>query len=169
MEKIYDDINGKICKEIGQAKEVGSKFNTKGYGDNFEKAKNVFNNTNLKPKYISINRENFNLGILIESYLDEIKFMKALYEEINTNENFKDISIIEASSESFVIIVDFVNYNNKGEDFKIIIELLKYQKDEKNEKDGDRYLVELIRKGGSVPDYFKYFLVIREIIKKIIN
>ena len=164
LKNMYLCMHGKNFKEVVDAKRVIAKgFITKGPGDNYKYAKDVFNDVNLKSKYVSIDRESLNLSILIEKYLNEIKFMKDLYEELKINEKFPDVCEVKASSESLSITIRLESDDDEGGNVRIIIELLKY------EKDSDKYLVELIRKDGSIPDYFKYYLVIREIIEKIIN
>ena len=167
LKNIYKCMHGKKFKEVVDAKKViAEEFITKSPGKNYEYAKDVFNDGNLKPKYISIDRENFNLSILIEKYLNEIKFMKDLYEEIHINKKIPKMCEVKGSSESLSIIIDFENDDNEEGNFRIIIELLKYENDV---KDSDRYCVELIRKRGSIPDYFKFYLLIREIIENIIK
>ena len=164
LKNMYKYMHGKNFEEVVDSKKVILKgYVTKGPGKNYKYANDVFNDNNLKPKYISIDRESLNLCFLIEKYLNEKKFMKDLYEELKINEKFPDVCEVKASSESLSITIDLKSDDDEGRNTRIIIELLKY------EKDSDKYLVELIRKDGSIPDYFKYYLVIREIIEKIIN
>ena len=115
--------------------------------------------SSIKPKNISKDRISINHFIKINGNLEVIKFMNDLFDEINNE--FKDKCDIEASKDSLELEVIF--YGEKEEKIKdclIDIELFKYEE--------DQYLLEFLRTGGDLQEYYHYFLEIKKIIEKII-
>jgi serine/threonine protein kinase len=156
LEDLYQNI-----KEInGEKVTIADKLNENGYitrgiTNNEEK---FFKNSELKPKKIPNDRLNFNHYIKINGKLKVVEFMNSLADEIILK--YQDNNYIEAPEENLkmnVIIDNDKSEENKGKkESKMDIELFEYEK--------GGYLLEFIRKGGEIPDYYKHFIEIKKII-----
>ena len=164
LKKIYkiiekDNVEIKIAKKM-----EGLGFSTRSGGDN---NKNAFSkNDNLKPKKIDKDFITFNHHIIINGFINEINFMNSLSNEIN--KKYKNKIDISPSIDELKFSIIFDNDNNDDDDENtnedneeikncaIDIELFKYE--------DERYLLEFLRTGGEIPEYYKYFLEIKEII-----
>ena len=121
--------------------------------------KKIFINPNLEPKKISNDRINVNHHIIINNYLNANEFMGGLIDKINNCEKLgEDVTII-ASEEALKFRVTFEEDEKYQKKCVIDIELFKYENENK-------YLLEFKRRGGEIPQYYKNFLIIKDIIKK---
>ena len=129
--------------------------------DEKEKA---FTNPVLKPKKIPIDRININHHIIINGYLNEKDFMNSLICNIKNYKKYKDAVFITPSSESLKFEITFEEDEKYEKECIIDIELFKYDIENEN-----KYLLEFIRRGGVIPQYYQNFLTIKEIIEKELN
>ena len=150
---IYEE---KIKKSNTSINNIEQKI--EGYKHRGDK-KNVFPNPELRAKKIPDNIINPNRYIIIDGYLDEREYMNTLYNKINDNRDdlADDLSInIPEKDLKFGITIE-----DEEEEFHkkciIDIELFKYGE--------NRYLLDFLRKGGSLSDYYKNFEKIKDIIK----
>ena len=74
------------------------------------------------------------------------------------NNNFGGNSLIESSEENLKFEVIFENEEESQGNCVMDIELFEYE--------NGKYLLEFLRKGGEIPEYYNYFLKIKEIIMK---
>ena len=79
------------------------------------------------------------------------------------NKTFEDKSFIETSEKNLKFEVNFGKEEEEEEkesksNCKMIIELFVY--------DNGKYLLEFLRTGGEIPEYYNYFLKIKDIIIK---
>ena len=165
LKKIYKDIKNDNV-EIQVAKKIGGLgYSTRSGGDD---SKTFAKNCNLKPKKIDNDTIIFNHHIIINGSINEISFMNSLVNEINKKYEGRIFISASNSKLKFSVLIDNdddddenVDKNDEEENnCSINIELFKYE-------DG-RYLLEFLRTGGDVPDYYKNFLELREIIRKIL-
>ena len=149
--KIYDDIkdNNKEIKIAEQIQEKG--YTTRSFDNNTK----YFDNK-LKPKKISNDRININHYLIFDGKLSVINFMNSLVNAINNN--FGGNSLIESSEENLKFEVIFENEEESQGNCVMDIELFEYE--------NGKYLLEFLRKGGEIPEYYNYFLKIKEIIMK---
>ena len=117
----------------------------------------IFYNNNLIPKKISQERLNLNLCIIIEGYIPGTKFMNTIYNKINSNEEITNNISFEASETDLKFRIDFIGNEKNYKDCSIDIELFEYK--------DNRYILEFLRKSGEISDYYKYFLVLKDIIQ----
>ena len=163
--KIYDKI-----KDINSEIKIADKIISTGYDTRcFDDEDRIFYN-NIIPKKIPNDRININHHIIINGYLEATKFMNSLVKELN-NKFDDEISIIASDEDlKFKIIfenedeedndnIDENDDNEKTDYIAMIAELYKYE-------DG-RYLLEFMRTGGELQDYYEKFLKIKEIIQKL--
>ena len=120
---------------------------------------NVFKNPDLKPKKIPIDRININHHIIINGYLDEKDFMNSLVYKIC--KKFEGEMSIIPSLENLRFRVTFDEDEKYEKECVIDIELFKYDIENEN-----KYLLEFIRRGGVIPQYYNNFLIIKDIIEK---
>ena len=157
-----DDIYSSIKSEDEITIEVKIKeggYQTRGIHDK----NGIFKDPTLIPKKIHKNRLNINQYIKINGYLPEteIDFMNSLEKKICHN--------FDCSNEAFDEELKLeVNLNKKEGEIEIgecvmEIELLEYEKDE---NEGQKYLIEFVRKGGKYSDYYYFCSKIKEIIIK---
>ena len=135
-------------------------YNTRGIDDDVEE---YFFNKNLRAKKIPNDKISINQHIILKGgYLEERSFMNHLCEEINQCEKLGGVDIIP--SENNLKFKLYFGENEKEKFHKqcvINIELFQYE-------DG-RYLLEFLRRSGEIPDYYQNFLIIKDIIKNVIN
>ena len=163
--KIKDELkekydNFKSENEVFVEEKIDSeKLETRGGGDD---ENDIFKDRSLKPKKITKGRLNINKSIKINGNVDEICFMNNLANKII--EKYKDNCYVEASKKNLKFEVEF---DNEGEEekeeenseSKMVVELFKYEE--------GGYLLEFRRTGGNVPEYYKRFSELKEIITKI--
>ena len=163
--KIKDELKEKYDKfksenEIFVEEKIDSEgLETRGGGDD---ENDIFKDRSLKPKKITKGRLNINKSIKINGNVDEIAFMNNLANKII--EKYKDNCYVEASKKNLKFEVEF---DNEGEEekeeenseSKMVVELFKYEE--------GGYLLEFRRTGGNVPEYYKRFSELKEIITKI--
>ena len=157
--KIYDDIKDEN-NEIQIAEQIEEKGYTTRCDDNDKKEFDY----QLKPKKIPNNKININHFLILNENLSAVNFMNSLVNAIN--ENFKDNSFIETSKNSLKFEINFEKEEGENEevgkekrgDCTMEIELFKYE--------NGKHLLEFLRTGGEIPDYYHYFLKIKEIIMK---
>ena len=163
--KIKDELKEKYDKfksenEIFVEEKIDSeKLETRGGGDD---ENDIFKDRSLKPKKITKGRLNINKSIKINGNVDEICFMNNLANKII--EKYKDNCYVEASKKNLKFEVEF---DNEGEEekeeenseSKMVVELFKYEE--------GGYLLEFRRTGGNIPEYYKRFSELKEIITKI--
>ena len=158
----YEKIKG-INKEI----VVADKIIAAGYATRADEENGIFS-YDLSPKKIPNDRININHHIIINGYIEVVKFMNTLVKDIN--KKFNDEISITASDENLKFKIVFDNEdeednddnddNERNTNISMIIELFQYE-------DG-RYLLEFTRTGGEIPDYYKNFLKIKEIIQELL-
>ena len=156
LEDLYKNIKETNGEEVTIADILHENgYITRGITNNEEK---FFKNSELKPKKIPNDRLNVNHCIKINGKLKVVEFMNSLADEIILK--YPDNNYIEASEENLkmnVIIDNDKSEENKGKkESKMDIELFEYDK--------GGYLLEFIRKGGEIPDYYKHFIEIKKII-----
>ena len=122
-----------------------------------EEEEKIFYNNNLMPKKISQERLNLNLCIIIEGYIPGTKFMNTIYNKINSNEEITNNISFEASETDLKFRIDFMGNEKNYKDCSIDIELFEYK--------DNRYILEFLRKSGDISDYYKYFLILKDIIQ----
>ena len=163
--KIKDELKEKYDKfksenEIFVEEKIDSeKLETRGGGDD---ENDIFKDRSLKPKKITKGRLNINKSIKINGNVDEIAFMNNLANKII--EKYKDNCYVEASKKNLKFEVEF---DNEGEEekeeenseSKMVVELFKYEE--------GGYLLEFRRTGGNIPEYYKRFSELKEIITNI--
>ena len=163
--KIKDELkekydNFKSENEVFVEEKIDSeKLETRGGGDD---ENDIFKDRSLKPKKITKGRLNINKSIKINGNVDEIVFMNNLANKII--EKYKDNCYVEASKKNLKFEVEF---DNEGEEekeeenseSKMVVELFKYEE--------GGYLLEFRRTGGNIPEYYKRFSELKEIITKI--
>ena len=181
-------VKEELSKRFQEIQEINSELKStnkliEGYDHRgIDEERNVFHH-NLSPKKISNDRINMNHHIIINGYINGNKFMNSLYNRIEKMFKNQDEFYIEASEnylkfevtlenkiEKSIYDKDDENDNEVDENkdvieplipnTKMVIELFQYE-------DG-RYLLEFLRTGGEIKDYYKYFLKIKEIIKEIL-
>ena len=119
----------------------------------------LFTNPDLEPKKISNDRININHHIIINNYLNAKEFMGGLYDKIDNCEKLgEDVNFI-VSEEALKFRVIFEKDEKYQKKCVIDIELFKYDNENK-------YLLEFRRVSGEIPQYYKNFLIIKDIIKK---
>ena len=156
LEDLYKNIKETNGEEATIAKKLHEEgYITRGITNNEEK---FFKSSELKPKKIPNYRLNVNHYIKINGKLKEVEFMNLLADEIILK--YPDNNHIEASEENLkmnVTIDNDLSEETKGKkESKIDIELFEYDK--------GGYLLEFIRKGGEIPDYYQHFIEIKKII-----
>ena len=131
--------------------------------------KNIFKDHSLKPKKISNNRLIINKSIKINGNIKEVEFMNFLAKKII--EKYKDNCFIEASKKDLKFEMEFDNEGEEEEkaekeekeeenaECKMVVELFKYEE--------GGYLLEFRRTGGKIPEYYKHFSELEEIITKM--
>ena len=150
LSNIYDEI-----KEINEEFAITEKLKL----DHITKALNsenrIFTLNNLEPKKILNDRMYFNLYIKINNFFPDslVDFMDTLAQLIR--DRLK--ADIEASEEILKFEVDFDKKEKLGK-CVMDIELFEYEK--------GRYLLQFMRTGGEIVDYYHYFLKIKELIIK---
>ena len=187
-----DDLEKKVNEELlnryNAFKDCNSEIEStshiiEGYDHRgIDEEESIFSN-NLSPKKIPNDRINMNHHIIIKGYINGNKFMNSLYNRIEKMFKNQDEFFIEASENYLKFEVTLENkidksiYDKDDENddevdenkdvieplipnTKMVIELFQYE-------DG-RYLLEFLRTGGEIKDYYKYFLKIKEIIKEIL-
>ena len=151
---IYDKIKN-TNEEIKTAKQIQEKgYTTKSFDNN-----EIYFSNQLKPKKISDDRININHYLIIDGKLSASNFMNSLVNAIN--KIFEDKSFIETSEKNLKFEFNFEKEEEEEEkesksNCKMIIELFVY--------DNGKYLLEFLRTGGEIPEYYNYFLKIKEII-----
>ena len=152
--KDEDENNVNDDKKIVLAEEIiPLGYEARSIDENDEK----FSNPNLIAKNMTKDRINLNYCIFIENLIDELKFMNSVYDKINSNEKeFEDVLTIEALPKDLKIKVKFEDENENNIKCIIHIELFKY---------GDKHVLEFLRKGGDISDYYNNVLIIKDIIK----
>ena len=166
FEEIYQDL--KDDEELNIAENYENLgYSTRGSGS---ESNSSFFDKNLKPKKIPNDRININHYIILKGHFNSIKFMNSLVKEIN--KKFLNKCFISESKEQlkFEVIFekDYVeeeedeekeeNEEEENNNSSMDIELFEYE-------DG-RYLLEFLRTGGQIPEYYEHFLKIKEIITK---
>ena len=153
--KLYNNKEIKLSDKI-----IKGEYTTRSM-DEKEKA---FTNPVLKPKKIPIDRININHHIIINGYLNEKDFMNSLICNIKNYKKYEDAVFITPSSESLKFRLTFDEDEKYEKECIIDIELFKYDIENEN-----KYLLEFIRRGGVIPQYYQNFLIIKEIIEKELN
>ena len=121
--------------------------------------KEIFINPHLEPKKISNDRININHHIIIKNYLNANKFMGWLMDKIDNCKKLGEDIYIIPSENALKFRVTFEEDEKYQKKCVIDIELFKYDNENK-------YLLEFRRIGGEIPQYYKNFLIIKDIIKK---
>ena len=166
-EELEDEIQtelGELYKKIINMNEElipNTKIEQLGYnitrGDNENES--YFNEPNIKPKIIHNDRICVNHFVKINGTINPVEFFNILIKRIK--KTFED-NFIEVSDSSFKFEVSITfEEKKKTKECSMEIELF--------EQENDGYLVEFLRTGGQIPDYYKLFLKIKEIIKKILD
>ena len=153
LENIYNEIK-KENKEIKVAVKLQENdYKTRG-GDNETK----FFYHNVKLKKISDKRININHYLILNGDFSKVDFMNSLANELKEKFNF------EKSEESLKLTIHFEkeqkNEENEEEidDCIIALELFEYQ--------NGKYLLDFMRIQGGIPEYYRGFKKIKEIILK---
>ena len=163
MNELYEEIKGEnILIQIANNLELNG-FNVRDDNDEND----LFKNVNIKPTKIPNDKIIFNNYIILNGYLNPIKFMNSIINQIKIN--FKDDELrFEVSEENLKFNLIFYNINDEEEkeeeeNIKSVmqIELFEYE-------DG-RHLLEFFRTKGEFPDYYKHFLKIKEIIREMFS
>ena len=166
LETIYD---AKIKQSFDEDLILSENIIPKGYTTRSGDGDVTIFSNKLKPKKIPNDRISINHHIILKGYLEEIAFMNLLFDKIKNCEKFgEDVTII-ASKEKLKLQVTFEEEEEEGEKEEdkyykacvIDIELFQYE-------DG-RYLLEFLRRKGEIPDYYKNFMIIKDIIKNKMN
>ena len=150
ISKIYNNIKTVENKEMNISDKIISEYYTR----NNDHKKGAFTNENIKPKKIPYDRILINHFIKINGNLKELEldFMNDLVDDI-----IEDLyGFCKAYEESLKFEVIFQETGEKGL-CKMDIELFKYEE--------GRYLLEFLRTGGEIEDYYDYFLKIKELLK----
>lgn len=158
MEGIFEKIEKKdLCYLIAKREIEEEQFITKS-GDGTE-SDDSFNNSDLKPKKISKNKLIINRSIRLNGCLEDDgrKFMK--YLKVLIQNDLK--GFCEASKTDLQFEATFQEKEEKGES-SMIIKLFEYESDSKDSQ--KYYLIEFVRNGGVIEDYYYYFSQIKEII-----
>ena len=155
LKEIYDKI--KKFNETIKYEDSIKAYAHRDLDDN-----NVFPNPELRAKKISNDIINPNRYIIIDGYLDEREFMNNLYYGIyNKRDDLADDLSINASKKALKLEVTFEDeIDEEDENQKkciIDIELFKYSE--------NRYLLDFLRKGGNLSDYYTNFRKIKDIIQ----
>ena len=90
--------------------------------------------------------------------------MNSLICNIKNYKKYEDAVFITPSSESLKFEITFEEDEKYEKECIIDIELFKYDIENEN-----KYLLEFIRRGGVIPQYYQNFLIIKEIIEKELN
>ena len=164
MNELYEEIKGEnILIQIANNLELNG-FNVRGIVND---ENDLFKNVNIKPTKIPNDKIIFNNYIILNGYLNPIKFMNSIINQIKIN--FKDDELrFEVSEENLKFNLIFNNINDEEEKEEeeniksvIQIELFEYE-------DG-RHLLAFFRTKGEFPDYYKHFLKIKEIIREMFS
>ena len=123
---------------------------------------NIFLKPNLKPKKISEERINLNLCIIIDGYLNGKEYMNFIFNKIKDyldkdNEESEDEIKFNVSEEDLKFKVIFEKDEKYHKNCVIDIELFEYK--------NNRHILEFLRKSGEISDYYKNYLLIKDIIK----
>ena len=182
-DNLENEVNEELSIRYNKFQECNSELKPSieildGYKTRAFNNENIIFPNNLRPKKIPNDRINMNHYIIINGYINVIEFMNSLYNIIDNDEMFNEQKefFVEASEKDLRFDVTFENkieksiYDDDDENngkkvqqypnTKMAIELFQYE-------DG-RYLLEFLRTGGEIKDYYKYFLKIKEIIKEIL-
>ena len=131
---------------------------TRSGGDDDDNS--IFKDHHLKPKKITKKRININKSIKINGIMKELDFMNNFADKIK--EKFNDNCYIEASNKDLKFEVELYNgEEEENSECKMVVELFQYEE--------GGHLLEFRRTGGKVPDYYKYFLELKEIITKMVE
>ena len=161
LNEIYKKLMSSNNKEINLSDQIiKGEYTTRSMD---EKDK-VFKNPALKPKKIPIDRININHHIIINGYLNEKDFMNSLIYNIKNCKKYEDAVSIIPSLENLRFRLTFDEDEKYKKECVIDIELFKYDIENEN-----KYLLEFIRRGGVIPQYYQNFLIIKEIIEKELN
>ena len=157
LEELYKEIKDEDDCELEI--EIAEKMKEKGYntreGDNEKK----YFYDNLRPKKISDLSLIINHHLILNGSFDAVDFMNSLAKEINNK--FEDKILFEESKESLKLKLMFEKDEEDGEDEEVnncIIDI------ELFECENGKYLLNFLRTGGEVRDYYRYFKIIKEII-----
>ena len=161
-----DEIYNKIKDENSEI-TIAEKMNKEGYETRGSDDQTIYFNHDIKPKKISANRININHHLKLKGSFSGIDFMNFLANEIN--EKFEDKCLLEASKENLIIKLLFeISRGNKENEedeemeyCNIDIELFEYENGE--------YLLDFMRTGGKIPDYYNYFKEIKKLIMEKLN
>ena len=170
LETIYEDkIKPSLDEDLILSENIIPKGYTTRSGDGDV---TIFSN-NLKPKKIPNDRISINHHIILKGYLKEIAFMSLLLDKIkNCKKLGEDVTII-ASEEKLKLRVTFEE-EEEGEEEGEEKEEDKYYKEcvidiELFQYEDGRYLLEFLRRKGEIPEYYKNFMIIKDIIKNEMN
>ena len=140
----------------------------------------------LKPKKI-YNNKNYKYYIKIKGYIYPVKFMNELMKKINGK--YKDKCELQKSEKKLKFIINFKNEEEEEEKEKEKKELEEEQdeeddeeeEDENNEKENncimevklfdygvDEYLLCFNKKQGEIEEFYENFLIIKEIVEKLL-
>ena len=153
LENIYDKIKNENEEIKVAVKLQKDDYKTRG-GDNETK----FFYHNVKLKKISDKRININHYLILNGDFSKVDFMNSLANELKKKYNF------EISKESLKLTINFEkeqkNEDNEEEidDCIIALELFEYQ--------NGKYLLDFMRIQGGIPEYYRGFKKIKEIILK---
>ena len=152
MSKLYEKIKDEENKEVSISDEIVKKYNTRSNDDDEDAP---FTNKNIKAKKIPDDRILINYFIKINGNLNELEldFMNKLVEDIAE----KLHGHCTPSDKSLEFEVKFEKTEEKG-NCKMDVELFKYEE--------GRYLLDFLRTGGEIEDYYDYFLKIKELLCK---
>ena len=156
-----DEISNKI-REINSAITISEKMNTEGYSTRGDDDSTSYFNEDIIPKKISENTIIINHHLELNGSFSVIDFMNSLVKEIS--DKFEDNCAFEVSKENLQIKLTFKITRGNGENEEdeeteycnIDIELFEYE--------NGKYLLDFMRTGGKIPDYYHYFQEIKKII-----
>ena len=173
---LENEVKAELTNRYEKIKSTNSQIQladrviSKGYNTRCGYDGNKFFSEDLSPKKISNDGININHHLIFNGYLDAVNFMSSLINEIK-NKFDDEISII-TSEESLKFKITFGDEEDEEEEENkdnidqkantvMIVELFQYE-------DG-RYLLEFLRTGGGLPDYYKNFLKLKEIIQNLLE
>ena len=161
----------KKIKSTNSQIQLADRVISEGYNTRCGYDEKKYFSDDLSPKKIPIDRININHHLIFNGYLDAVNFMSSLINEIK-NKFDDEISII-TSEESLKFKITFEDEEDEEEEEEnknkidqnantvMVVELFQYE-------DG-RYLLEFLRTGGEIPDYYKNFLKLKEIIQNLLE
>ena len=166
LENEVKDYLNSICDKMSEDKKeitIAEKMKSEGYNSRGgDDDKIIYFGDNFKPAKISENTIIINHHLKLSGSFQGFSFMNSLICEIE--QKYEDKCFVEASKKSLKFKVQFElekksekdDENEEPDYCEIIIELFECEK--------GKYLLDFLRTGGKIPDYYHYFTEIKELI-----